>query len=48
MANLVVEIGNTALKAALAEGPTLGKTFKGVSTDTMGSPDAFASRMNCL
>ena len=28
MANLVVEIGNTALKAALAEGPTLGKTFR--------------------
>lgn len=26
--NLIVEIGNTALKAALAEGTTLGKTFR--------------------
>lgn len=28
MANLVVDIGNTALKAAWAEGVTLGKTFR--------------------
>ena len=28
MANLLVEIGNTALKAAWAEGTTLGKTFR--------------------
>jgi len=28
MANLLVEIGNTALKAAWAEGLTLGKTFR--------------------
>lgn len=28
MANLLVEIGNTALKAAWSEGPTLGKTFR--------------------
>ena len=28
MANLIVEIGNTALKAALSEGITLGKTFR--------------------
>lgn len=28
MANLIVEIGNTALKAALAEGMVLGKTFR--------------------
>lgn len=28
MANLLVEIGNTALKAAWAEGMTLGKTFR--------------------
>ena len=28
MPNLVVEIGNTALKAALTEGITLGKTFR--------------------
>ena len=28
MANLVVEIGNTALKAAWVEGVTLGKTFR--------------------
>ena len=28
MANLVIEIGNTALKAAWAEGKTLGKTFR--------------------
>ena len=28
MANLIVEIGNTALKAALAEGLVLGKTFR--------------------
>ena len=28
MANLVVDIGNTALKAAWAEGLTLGKTFR--------------------
>ena len=28
MANLIVEIGNTALKAALAEGVVLGKTFR--------------------
>ena len=28
MANLLVEVGNTALKAALAEGMTLGKAFR--------------------
>ena len=28
MANIVVDIGNTALKAAWAEGMTLGKTFR--------------------
>ena len=28
MANLLVEIGNTALKAAWADGMTLGKTFR--------------------
>jgi type III pantothenate kinase len=28
MANLLIEIGNTALKAAWAEGMTLGKTFR--------------------
>ena len=28
MSNLLVEIGNTALKAAWAEGMTLGKTFR--------------------
>lgn len=28
MANLVIEIGNTALKAAWAEGKTLGKTYR--------------------
>ena len=28
MANLLVETGNTALKAAWAEGSTLGKTFR--------------------
>ena len=28
MANLVVDIGNTALKAAYADGMTLGKTFR--------------------
>lgn len=28
MANLIVEIGNTALKAALADGMVLGKTFR--------------------
>lgn len=28
MANLLIEIGNTALKAAWAEGTTLGKTFR--------------------
>ena len=28
MANLLVEIGNTALKAAWSEGVTLGKTFR--------------------
>ena len=28
MANLVVDIGNTALKAAWADGITLGKTFR--------------------
>ena len=28
MANLVVDIGNTALKAAWADGVTLGKTFR--------------------
>lgn len=28
MANLLVEAGNTALKAAWAEGTTLGKTFR--------------------
>ena len=28
MANLIVEAGNTALKAAWAEGTTLGKTFR--------------------
>jgi len=28
MANLLVEIGNTALKAAYSEGTTLGKTFR--------------------
>ena len=28
MSNLVVEIGNTAVKAALSEGMTLGKTFR--------------------
>ena len=28
MANLVIDIGNTALKAAWADGMTLGKTFR--------------------
>ena len=28
MANLLIEIGNTALKAAWSEGMTLGKTFR--------------------
>ena len=28
MANLLVEIGNTALKAVWADGMTLGKTFR--------------------
>ena len=28
MANLIVDIGNTALKAAWADGITLGKTFR--------------------
>lgn len=28
MSNLLVEIGNTALKAAWSEGMTLGKTFR--------------------
>ena len=28
MANLIVEAGNTALKAAWTEGTTLGKTFR--------------------
>ena len=28
MANLLIEIGNTALKAAWAEGMTLGKTYR--------------------
>ena len=28
MANLLVEIGNTALKAAWSDGMTLGKTFR--------------------
>ena len=28
MANLLIEVGNTALKAAWAEGMTLGKTFR--------------------
>ena len=28
MANLLVDIGNTALKAAWADGVTLGKTFR--------------------
>ena len=28
MANLLIEVGNTALKAAWAEGQTLGKTFR--------------------
>ena len=28
MPNLLIEIGNTALKAAWAEGTTLGKTFR--------------------
>ena len=28
MSNLLVEIGNTALKAAWADGLTLGKTFR--------------------
>ena len=28
MANLIIDIGNTALKAAWADGVTLGKTFR--------------------
>ena len=28
MANLLVEVGNTALKAAWSEGTVLGKTFR--------------------
>ena len=28
MANLIIDIGNTALKAAWADGMTLGKTFR--------------------
>ena len=28
MANLVIDIGNTALKASWADGMTLGKTFR--------------------
>ena len=28
MANLLIEVGNTALKAAWAEGMTLGKTYR--------------------
>ena len=28
MANLLIEVGNTALKAAWSEGPVLGKTFR--------------------
>ena len=28
MANLIIDIGNTALKAAWADGITLGKTFR--------------------
>ena len=28
MQNLLIETGNTALKAALSEGMTLGKTFR--------------------
>ncbi|MCR5759264.1 MAG: type III pantothenate kinase [Bacteroidales bacterium] len=35
MANLVIEIGNTALKAAWAEGVTLGKTFRYQGEKTM-------------
>ena len=28
MQNLIIDIGNTAVKAAWAEGPTIGKTFR--------------------
>ena len=28
MANLIIDIGNTALKASWADGMTLGKTFR--------------------
>jgi len=35
MANLVIEIGNTALKAAWAEGKTLGKTYRYQGEKTM-------------
>ena len=35
MANLLIEIGNTALKAAWSDGMTLGKTFRYQGEKTM-------------
>ena len=44
MANLLVEIGNTALKAAWAEGRTLGKTFRYQGEKMLGFIDTLVER----
>ena len=44
MANLLVEIGNTALKAAWADGMTLGKTFRYQGEKIFGFIDSLTAK----
>ncbi|MBR5176073.1 MAG: type III pantothenate kinase [Bacteroidales bacterium] len=44
MSNLLVEIGNTALKAAWSEGMTLGKTFRYQGEKMFGFIDSLVSK----
>ncbi len=44
MPNLLIEIGNTALKAAWAEGKTLGKTFRYQGEKMFGFIDSLVER----
>ena len=44
MANLLVEIGNTALKAAWADGMTLGKTFRYQGEKMFGFIDSLTTK----
>ena len=44
MSNLLIEIGNTALKAAWSEGMTLGKTFRYQGEKTLGFIDSLINK----